>query len=109
MQSEIAHYIIDTLTILMSLIISYYVPKLRAHSQNKLDDASAESKISEAWERLNRPLVERVEKLEGEIEERDSVIEDLRDWIERLIKQVKRLGGTPVKFIAKQSNLTEDV
>lgn len=43
-------------------------------------------------------LQTRVSQLESELEERDAKLEALQDWAERLVHQVKSLGGTPVEM-----------
>lgn len=57
-----------------------------------------ESKIKE--------LEGKIRSLEIGMAERDLVIEDLQDWAERLVYQVKSLGGEPVK-IRKRKNSKE--
>ncbi len=39
-----------------------------------------------------------IEELRFEAQEKDAVIESLKDWAERLVLQVKSLDGTPVKM-----------
>ena len=108
MDPVVIHYILDGLTIVASIAGAWFVARLRSKAQNRLDEAGAAKAVSEAAERLISPLTKRVDELDNKLKERDALIEDLREWIERLIKQVKRHHDTPVKFIARRSHLTKE-
>lgn len=75
----------------------------RIRSQNEVDEATATEAIQKAALALIEPLQKRIEELERKIEEQESEIEDVRGWAERLVEQVKCLGGVPVQFVRRKS------
>ena len=87
---------------------------LRAKTQETFDIADAASKAVQAavtgFEARINQLAEQVERLEKELRERDAIIaeqagmiEDLKDWGERLFGQVKEAGKEPVSFTRKKT------
>ena len=96
---------VEIVTPIISGLIAWGAAHLRLRSQNRLDDATAQEKISAAWEKLNEPLLERIEALEEDLKERDALIADLQSWIEQLVTQITELGHEPVAFVANKSKM----
>ena len=80
---------------------------LRAKTQETFDIADAASKAVQAavtgFEARINQLAEQVERLEKELRERDLLIEDLKEWAEKLVAQVKEAGKEPVSFTRKKT------
>lgn len=70
-------------------VISTFVTANRAANKGAFDE------LKKVVDMLN----DEVKKLKEELAERDQVIADLKDWAERLVKQIIALGSEPVKFI----------
>jgi hypothetical protein len=89
--------ILDVLAILFGVggIGSFFLSMKRSKAQNALD-------LSSAWEKLAQPLMERLECLERQLKDQEVEINDLRGWAERLVKQVRELGGEPVPFVVRK-------
>ena len=87
---------------------------LRAKTQETFDIADAASKAVQAavtgFEARIKQLEDNSDRLEQELIKRDKVIveqnlliEDLKDWAERLVGQVKEAGKEPVSFTRKKT------
>lgn len=50
------------------------------------------------WRRLLEEHRNLLEELKKKIEEREQEIEDLKDWVDRLVRQVRSYGHEPVLF-----------
>lgn len=94
--------LLDIFAILFGVggIGSFLLSVKRSRAQNTLD-------LSQAWAEFAAPLMQRLSCLEEKVQEQDVEISDLRDWAERLVKQVIALGGTPVAFL-RRVRRTED-
>ena len=77
-------------------VFSYYASVRRIKAQNVLD-------LSTAWEKFATPLMKRVGELETKVTALENENSDLRDWAERLVRQVIRLGGEPESFTKYKS------
>ena len=77
-------------------VFSYYASVRRIKAQNSLD-------LSTAWERFATPLMKRLSELETKVIALENENSDLRDWAERLVRQVIRLGGEPESFTKYKS------
>jgi len=64
----------------------------------ELNQADATRILSE-----NKRLLERVDDLESELEERDGTFKQVQAWAEGLVKQVRSLGGDPIPMPDKQA------
>jgi hypothetical protein len=65
-------------------------------SEAAREEAEAADKISAAWERLNKPVMERIEKLERRVVELERENRALWDWAKSLERQIHAAGMTPV-------------
>ncbi len=75
---------------------------ITAIATRKKASAEAAELISETVLKLLKPLRQRIEELEGEVRQYKQEVEDVRWWAERLVEQVERLGGEPVKFVRRK-------
>ena len=72
-------------------IASFILNVRRAKSQNNLD-------LSTAWEMFSKPLLQRIEHLETLVQRVEKENMYLRRYVERLIRQIIQLGGTPEPY-----------
>lgn len=54
----------------------------------------------ESYERTAKMNQERMEKIQADLDELRQELVDWKDWADRLVAQVKSLGGKPVPFIS---------
>jgi hypothetical protein len=73
-------------------LVTALVSTRRVKSQNFRDCADANESIAAAVKTLIEPLEKRVRDLERELAE-------WKNWAERLVRQVKKLGHEPVPFV----------
>lgn len=81
-------------------IASFILSVRRTKAQNTLD-------LSTAWEMFSKPLLQRIEHLEILVKRVEQENRYLRRYVERLIRQIIQLGGTPEPYYVDENADTE--
>lgn len=98
---------------IITAIIGALVPIIVFYLQRKRDNKRYDAELSERYQKialqeskhrveLEQRLNEKIVELQSQVEEQKEEIEDLRGWAERLVKQVRDLGGTPIEFVPRR-------
>ena len=72
-------------------ILSFFLNLRRTKAQNTLD-------LSTAWEKFSKPILERIEHLDTQVQQLEKENRYLRRYVERLIRQIIQLGGVPEPY-----------
>jgi len=78
-------------------IVSFILNVKRTKAQNTLD-------LSTAWEKFSKPILDRIEHLDKQVEKLEKENRYLRLYVERLIRQIIQLGGTPESYHFDEQN-----
>lgn len=81
-------------------IASFILSVRRTKAQNTLD-------LSTAWEKFSTPILERIEHLDKQVQKLEKENRYLRRYVERLIRQIIQLGGTPEPYHYDQAENDE--
>lgn len=90
------------------LLWDRFSSRRKAQADAKKTEADAEKAEADTNETIRQtvmsliePLKKRVDELQAEVTALQAENADLKDWIERLVAQVKGLGGVPAKLVRK--------
>jgi len=87
--------------ILFGTIGGFILGWLNYRGQRKMVDGQVANQVSEAWQRLNKPLEERIDELIEEQEKARSLLVECARGIQILINQLET-RGIPVEWIPPQ-------
>ena len=78
--------------------LTYLYNARRVNAQNRVDCASAEKTLGEAWANMYAHLERRLNMLEQVVKDRDALIDDLQFWADELVGQLREADIAPKPF-----------
>jgi predicted RNase H-like nuclease (RuvC/YqgF family) len=103
---EFIQAIPDALFGLIGVIVGSFIAawfmRRKNNAEAKKADAEAEKAEADTNEVIRQTVMSLIAPLREEIDNLKADREDLKDWAERLVCQVKELGHTPVEFVRKE-------